>query len=85
MQEILDTWRDDQDRGLWNWLPLHETIIEEVSRMFETLPPGIYLRTGDAIHLGCARANDFTEIYSNDRHLKTAAHLFGLVPRDVIS
>lgn len=85
LQVVLNLWRKDQELGLWNWLPLHPIIIDEVQRMFETLPASVYLRSGDAIHLACARENGFTEIYTNDRHLKTAAIHWGLQACDVIA
>ena len=83
-QIILRRWHRDQELGLWNWMPLHDIIIDEVVRMFATLPREIYLHAGDAIHLACARENDFAEIYTNDRHLKTAANYLGLSTCDVI-
>ncbi|MBC7820731.1 MAG: type II toxin-antitoxin system VapC family toxin [Planctomycetaceae bacterium] len=81
---LLRRWHKDQELGLWNWLPLHAMIIEEVLRMFETLPREVYLRAGDAIHLACARENGFTAIYTNDRHLKSAANHWGLTAGDVL-
>lgn len=81
---ILRRWHKDQELGLWNWMPLHAMIIDEVLRMFETLPQAVYLRTGDAIHLACARENGFAEIYTNDRHLKLAASHWGLTACDVV-
>ena len=84
LRVILRRWRRDQEQSLWNWMPLHAIIIDEVLRMFETLPREVYLRASDAIHLACARENGFAEIYTNDRHLKIAAAHWGLTACDVI-
>jgi predicted nucleic acid-binding protein len=81
---VLGTMRQDEAFGLWAWLPLTPHIIQQVVQAFETLPMQIVLRTGDAIHLSCARENGFAEIYSNDARLLTAAPHFGLVARNVL-
>jgi predicted nucleic acid-binding protein len=49
-----------------------------VEDAFQKLPPTIFLRAGDAIHLATASEAGFKEIYSNDRHLLAAATLFKL-------
>ena len=84
MREVFDTWEQDQSNGLWRWLPLDDDLMAAVLLMFESLPATVFLRTGDAIHLVCARENGVAEIYSNDRHLKQAASYFGLTSRDVV-
>jgi hypothetical protein len=47
------------------------------------LPAGVFLRAGDAIHLGSARLAGFSEVWSNDGHLLAAAGQFGLKARSV--
>jgi hypothetical protein len=44
----------------------------------------VFLRTGDALHLGCARENGFDGVNTNDRHLLASAPLFRLEGIDVI-
>ncbi len=53
-------------------------VIEDVHQAFLKLPPNIFLRAGDAIHLATAAENGFKEIYSNDKHLLAAAPIFKL-------
>jgi predicted nucleic acid-binding protein len=81
---VFDTMRRDDAVGLWTWLPLTPRVVQRVFEAFETLPPQIYLRTGDALHLACAQENGFTEINSNDRHVLAAASHFGLTGKNVI-
>jgi predicted nucleic acid-binding protein len=68
---------DDQS-GVWTWLPLTADLCRKTAARIKALPPLTYLRAGDALHLTAAAENGFAEIYSNDRHLRAAAALFGL-------
>ncbi len=82
--EIVLQWREDRDGFLWNWVPPKEELFEEVERLFSLLPPTVYLRASDALHLASAKMLGLGEIYSNDRHLLKAAEYFGIVPRNVV-
>jgi hypothetical protein len=73
----------DEKERLWTWLPLTERVMAEVASAFRVLPESVFLRTGDAIHLATARMNAFTEIWSGDLRLLSAAPHFGLVGRRV--
>jgi len=69
---------EDNGIGLIIWLPLPPSTVERIHHAFLNLPPHVYLRTGDAIHLATASEAGFKEIYSNDKHLLAAAALFKL-------
>jgi len=69
--------QDEQDRVL-NWLPINSALVEATTLTLEKLPPALYLRSGDALHLECARHHGYAQIYSNDRHLLAAAPHFAL-------
>jgi hypothetical protein len=69
---------DDHSFGLTTWFPLSPSIVDRVHQSFLKLPPTVFLRAGDAIHLATASEAGFKEIYSNDRHLLAAATLFKL-------
>jgi predicted nucleic acid-binding protein len=69
---------DNVAEGLLFWLPLTAGVIDRLHDTFLHLPANVFLRTGDAIHLATAAEAGFKEIYSNDRHLLAAAHLFKL-------
>lgn len=74
----------DESEKFWEWIPLSSAIVEGVADTFRSLPRGVFLRTGDAVHLLSARAHGFTEIYSNDTHLLRAAPHLGLTGRNLI-
>jgi predicted nucleic acid-binding protein len=73
----------DEQQGVWNWLSLTQEVLDGVFAAFRRLPLDAYVRTGDAIHLECARRNGFAEIFSSDRHLLDAAKHFGLQGHNV--
>lgn len=80
-------WRlfeSDERSNLWRWLPLEQSIVERSCDVIEKLPPSVFLRSSDSLHLACAAENGFSEIYSNDKHLLSAAQYFGLTGRNVI-
>ena len=81
---VFQTMRQDEAQAVWTWLPLTPAVARRVIVAFETLPPHIFLRTGDAVHLACAQEHGCREVYSNDHHLLAATPHFGLIGRNVI-
>jgi predicted nucleic acid-binding protein len=74
---------DDQS-GVWIWLPLTADLCRKSAARIKALPALTFVRASDALHLTAATENGFGEIYSNDRHLRAAAVLFGLEAMNVI-
>ena len=68
----------DLDAGLWTALPVTSSLIDAQAHRIATLPPNVFLRAADALHLECAAAAGLHEVYSSDRHLVAAAPHFGL-------
>jgi predicted nucleic acid-binding protein len=71
----------DDTTGLWTWLPLDKTITEIAASTYATLPPTIFLRAADCIHLVTALHHNFSEIHTHDIRQTTAAAALGLKTR----
>lgn len=84
-EAVLARFDDDVALGMWQWLPIVMPVHERVSATYRELPPSVFLRAADAIHLATAVESGFHQIYSNDRQLLSAAPHFGLSGIDVIS
>ena len=69
------------ETDVWHLLPVTERLMREVAARIATLPAGVFLRAGDAVHLATALDHGCQEIWSNDRHLLAAAPYFGLTGR----
>ncbi|MBI2480490.1 MAG: type II toxin-antitoxin system VapC family toxin [Planctomycetia bacterium] len=74
----------DQQTSVVKWLTLTPQVFDRASRSFRNLPPSVFLRSSDALHLACAAENGFAGIYSNDRHLLAAASHFGLTGINIL-
>jgi len=85
LSSVLHRFREDEQAGYWTWFPITSGLIEECCALFETLPASVYLRSADALHLCCAKANRFKTLYTNDEAISVAAPYFGLKAIDVIS
>ncbi len=77
-RQILDEFRADEEGDVWRWLPITSLLLRRVADDVARLPSQGVLRAVDALHLGAAREHGFREVYTNDRHMLAAAHLFGL-------
>lgn len=80
LQEFLTETRG----GAFTWLPLSERVFERAELAYARLPPTIFLRAADALHLSTASENGFRDIHSNDTKLLGAATHFGLRGVNVI-
>lgn len=77
LARVLKDFEQDEADGVWHWIPVTSALIRQVCHRVQTLPGTVSLRAGDALHLACAGANGFKEIYTNDRHVLAAAPFFG--------
>lgn len=81
---LIEQFEADSSAGIWIWLPLSNAVLNAAAAKFGTLPDSVFLRSADAIHLASAQDAGLKTVFSNDRHLLTAAPFFGLIG-DVIS
>lgn len=75
-REIMAQFEDDCSRGLWTWIPVTAAVLASTVAAVRQVPKSVFLRAADAIHLACARGSGFTEIYTGDQHMTTAAPHF---------
>jgi predicted nucleic acid-binding protein len=64
--------------GFWTWLPLDRSVTEAAARTFGSLPPDVFLRAADCLHLVTAIQHNFREIRTHDLHQSVAASALGL-------
>jgi predicted nucleic acid-binding protein len=74
--------RDDLG-GFWSWLPLDAAIVDAAAKVYATLPPTIFLRSADSVHLVTALRHNFAEFHTYDLHQSAAAEVLGLKPMAV--
>jgi predicted nucleic acid-binding protein len=79
-EALIAQFQVDCEDGLWTWLPVTDELVAAAQETTRRLPPGVFVRSLDALHLTCARWHGHERIYSNDRHLVNAAPHFGLQP-----
>jgi predicted nucleic acid-binding protein len=84
-REVMAQFDDDGGQGLWTWLPLTTALAAKSAAAFVRLPRPVFLRAADALHLMCAQEHGHREIYTNDRHMTTAARHFRLKAMTVAS
>jgi predicted nucleic acid-binding protein len=58
--------------------------MERVAKTYRKLPPSVFLRASDAMHLACAAEHGLTKIYSNDQRLIEAAQYFAVKAVDIL-
>jgi predicted nucleic acid-binding protein len=70
--------------GVVSFIPVSPALLAITQSAYLSLPPALFLRSADCLHLCAAVEAGFKEIHSNDRHLLAAAAHFGLRGIDVI-
>jgi len=68
---------------LWNLIPVTDALLRRTSALIVSAPLGVFLRTADAVHLTTALQIGERDVWTNDRHMLTAAAYFGLTGRSV--
>jgi hypothetical protein len=75
---LCDQFESDCTSGLWQWRPVDDLLLTLSAQRFRGLPPTIFLRAADGLHLACAAQEGCTTIHTSDRHMIAAAPAFGL-------
>jgi predicted nucleic acid-binding protein len=82
-REVMAQLDEDCGQGLWTWLPLTAALAAKAASVFAHLPRPVFLRAADALHLVCAQEHGLRDIFTNDRHMSSAARHFRLKPKTV--
>jgi uncharacterized protein len=82
-RELVDLFRGHADNGIWNLIPVTESLLRRTCLLIRGVPADLPLRAGDAIHIATALESGETELWTNDRHLLAAARHFGISGRSV--
>ena len=82
---IVKEFHQDEADGVWRWLGVTSALLEQCRAAVLSLPDGVFLRSGDALHLACAREHGFRQVYTNDRHMLEAAPHFQIAGVDVLA
>jgi hypothetical protein len=69
--------------GLWNLVPLNETLLRRTSALMISVPRDLFIRTADAVHLVTVQELGEGDVWTIDRHMLAAAAYFGLARRSV--
>ena len=75
----------DENDGLWQWLPITESLIQRTCDGLAQVSPKTPLRAADALHLACAAEHGGDTVYTHDAHMLVAARLFGLAGVDLLA
>lgn len=81
---LFSQFEEDEAQGLWKWLPLPDSLAKSAAGAFKSLDHTLFVRGSDALHLMCAVANGFREIYTNDRHMLATAAAFGVQGKNIL-
>ena len=81
---VLKQFENDENEGIWQWLPITPSLVTEACRRLQMLPATVFIRSVDALHLTAARVEGLSEIYTSDRHMLAAAPHFGLEAKNLL-
>jgi predicted nucleic acid-binding protein len=85
MTAILKEFADDEQNGVWQWFAVTSELLEKARQAVLDLPPTVFVRSGEALHLTCAEEHGFDEVYTNDRHMLEAARYFQVTGVNVLA
>jgi predicted nucleic acid-binding protein len=82
---LLKDFEQDEKDGVWHWFGVTSALIEAARDTVLRVPSRVVVRTGDALHLACAREHGFKDVYTNDNHMLKAAKYFQVTGVNVIA
>ena len=83
VRDLVSRFAGHVEDGLWNLIPVTEALLRRTSALMISAPRDLFIRTADAVHLATAHEIGEREVWTNDRHMLTAASYFGLTGRSI--
>jgi predicted nucleic acid-binding protein len=83
--DVLKEFEQDEADGVWRWFGVTPSLIEAARATVLRVPSQVFVRTGDALHLACAREHGFKDVYTNDSHMLKAAKYFHVTGVNVLT
>ena len=80
----LKEFEEDEHDGVWQWFAMTSELLEQARARISHLPSSVFVRSIDALHLTCATAHGFQEVYTNDRHMLQAAGHFDVIGINIL-
>lgn len=84
MATIVKEFHQDEADGVWRWFGVTPELLEQARAAVLGLRR-VFLRSGDALHLACARGYGFRQVCTNDRHMLAAPPHFQIAGVDVLA
>ncbi|MEN9816389.1 MAG: hypothetical protein RLZ32_269 [Gemmatimonadota bacterium] len=84
-QACADQFAEDARVGVWEFVPCADPVWRRVADVYRALPPTVWLRSADAVHLASAVLAGESLVYSNDRQMAAAADAFGVTVHSLAS
>ena len=81
---LLGQLESDLSQGAITWLPIATDTLNRAAHVYRSLPPSVFLRSADALHLASAAQQGLGAVNSNDARLLAAAPHFGLSGCNII-
>jgi predicted nucleic acid-binding protein len=84
LRTVLKDFATDEQSGVWRWFGVTPELLERARTAVLEIPPTVFLRSNDALHLACAAEQGFQTVHTNDRHMLAAAPHFRLTGVNVL-
>lgn len=82
-RELASRFCEHVEDGLWNLVPVHESLLRRTGALLVSAPHDLFLRTAVAVHLATANEIGERDVWTGDRQMIQAAGHFGLNGRSV--
>lgn len=84
VRKVMRQLEADEANGIWTWLAVSSALVHQACVTLAGLDRATCLRAADALHLATAADAGCENLYSHDRHLLSAAPVFGVSAHDIL-